>query len=111
MLMSALYTVAAAFLGGMSVWIWIRFRLEGRDAPEPFKLDLTDPAFIFGAIICGILVAALQRYRIGLSLERKPTVLREAIPVRISFWNVDFYLQFKLLPLLLLLALLLAYLK
>ncbi len=110
MLMTALYAVVAAFLGGMSVWIWFHFGLEGRDASKPFQLNLTDPAFLFGAIIWVILVTALQRYRVGRSLERKPTVFREAVPVRVSFWNIDFNLQLKLLALFVLLASLLTYL-
>ncbi len=104
-LTTAAYAVVAAFWGGINTCVWFDF--ESKDTYEQI---LINPAFLFGAIIWVIFVAALQRYRISRSLERKPTVLREAIPVRVSFWNIDFNLQVKF-SLLFILILLVTYIR
>ncbi|MFQ5604421.1 MAG: hypothetical protein ACE5HS_14220 [bacterium] len=91
-MVTAVYVLASIFFGGCSTWIWYHFGWLGLDA---LKLNLLDPAFVFGAGVSPVLLLFLQRFRIFRSQERKPSKHREAQPVPLAFWNLDFNLQIK----------------
>lgn len=101
---TAIYAALAFFGGGFATLIWYRFGLEGLDE---FAFELTDPAFLTGALISPILILALQRYRISCSKKRKPSVHRETSALHLSFWNLDFNLHLKFVVLWLFIAVLL----
>jgi hypothetical protein len=85
-----LYVLAFGFLGGVAVWAGYHLGFQGQKA---LVLDLKDPAFLVGAGAWGALILTVQVGRIVRS--RRRTVVEEAIPVRVSFWSLDYNLQFK----------------